>query len=78
MYTTATCLYCKNAKTLLETYAVIPEEIRIDTDHSKMQEMMEKTGMMSVPQIYIGDKHIGGFAELKQLSDSGELSAMLH
>jgi glutaredoxin 3 len=77
MYTTATCSYCRNAKAILATYNITPEEIRIDINPSKMQEMREKTGMMSVPQIYIGNQHIGGFTELKHIHDQGVLAVKL-
>jgi glutaredoxin 3 len=70
-------MYCSSAKNLLDTYGVIPEEIRVDQDPAKMQEMRERTGMMSVPQIYIGDEHVGGFTDLKALHDAGTLEGRL-
>lgn len=77
MYTTTHCAYCKRAKELLALYTVTPDEILVDRDVEKLQEMVTKTGKMSVPQIYIGDHHIGGFSELKQLHEDGALTELL-
>lgn len=77
IYSTGLCSYCRSAKELLATYSVEPEEIRVDQDPTKMREMMEKTGKMSVPQIYIEDTLIGGYSELKQMHDAGTLKETL-
>lgn len=81
MYTMTTCSYCKQAKELLSTYHVVPEEIQIDVPPSDMpkriHEMRERTGRQSVPQIIIGDTHVGGYDDLKALHDAGTLSQML-
>jgi glutaredoxin 3 len=77
IYTTGICSYCKSAKALLETYEIMPTEIRVDLDAEKMNVMVEKTQKMSVPQIFIGDEYIGGYSELKQIHDTGELAAKL-
>ncbi len=78
MYTTGTCPYCMHAKRLLGQYGVIPAEIRVDNDPDKREEMIERTGgMHTVPQIFIGGKHIGGFNQLNGLHTSKMLGALL-
>jgi len=53
------------------------EKIRVDVDQDKLSEMMEKTGRRTVPQIYIGDTHVGGFDDLSALDRAGKLAPML-
>ena len=78
MYTTAVCPYCIRAKTLLKQRGVAQiEEIRIDTDPAQRAHMMEITGRRTVPQIFIGDRHVGGFDELYALDKAGELDQLL-
>lgn len=78
MYTTAVCPYCIRAKQLLKNRGVEQlEELRIDQDAQARTEMMERTGRRTVPQIYIGDTHVGGFDELAALDKKGELDALL-
>ena len=78
MYTTAYCPYCTNAERLLLSKGVVDiNKIRIDTDPELRMEMMEKTGRRTVPQIYIGDQHIGGFDDLRALDLAGELDPLL-
>lgn len=78
MYTTAVCPYCIRAKQLLKNRGVEQlEELRIDRDAQARTEMMERTGRRTVPQIYIGDTHVGGFDELAALDKKGELDALL-
>lgn len=77
MYTTAVCPYCLRAKQLLAQYGVVAEEIRVDKDPAKRQEMMDKSGRRTVPQIFIGDVHVGGSDELAELHRNGKLVAML-
>jgi len=78
MYATAVCPYCINAERLLRSKGVAEiEKIRIDLDPQKRAEMMEKTGRRTVPQIYIGARHIGGFDDLRALDLAGELDALL-
>ena len=68
MYTTAVCPYCVRAKMLLKARGVTEiEEIRIDLDRARRDEMMSKTQRRTVPQIYIGDTHVGGFDDLSAL-----------
>ncbi len=78
MYTTAYCPYCSNAERLLTSKGVLNiEKIRIDLQPELRHEMMQKTGRRTVPQIYIDDKHIGGFDELRALDLAGGLEPLL-
>lgn len=78
MYTSAYCPYCANAERLLMSKGVTEiEKIRIDVEPDKRVEMMEKTGRRTVPQIYIDDKHIGGFDDLRALDLAGGLDPLL-
>jgi glutaredoxin 3 len=78
MYTTAVCPYCIRAKALLKQRGVEAiEEIRIDTDPAQRAHMMEVTGRRTVPQIFIGDTHVGGCDDLIALDGRGELAPML-
>lgn len=78
MYSTAVCPYCVRAEMLLTQRGVAEiEKIRIDTDPSQRQVMMERTGRRTVPQIYIGDTHVGGFDDLAALDRAGELEPLL-
>jgi glutaredoxin 3 len=77
MYSTAICPYCIRAKMLLSRKGVDFEEIRIDGDRERMQEMMERSRRQTVPQIFIGDHHVGGYDELAQLDAYGRLDPLL-
>lgn len=78
MYTTAVCPYCIRAKQLLAAKGVTTlEEVRIDTDPVRREEMMTRTGRRTVPQIYIGDFHVGGCDDLYALDRAGQLDALL-
>ena len=78
MYTSAFCPYCVNAERLLKAKGVTEvTKIRIDLHPELRIEMMQKTGLRTVPQIYIDEKHIGGFTELRALDLSGELDGLL-
>lgn len=78
MYTTAVCPYCQMAEQLLRSKGVADiDKIRVDTDQSQRIEMMEKTGRRTVPQIYIGDKHVGGYDDLAALDRAGGLDPLL-
>ncbi|MSQ80647.1 MAG: glutaredoxin 3 [Candidatus Methylopumilus sp.] len=78
MYTSAYCSYCSNAEKLLSSKGVSHiEKIRVDEDLSILKEMIEKTGRRTVPQIYIGDYHVGGFDDLRALDLKGELDDLL-
>lgn len=78
MYCTATCPYCVRAEKLLMSKGVTQmEKIRVDLDASQMQEMMQITGRRTVPQIYIGERHIGGCDDLYALDAAGGLDPLL-
>jgi len=78
MYTTAVCPYCVRAKQLLGQRGVSSiEEIRIDTDAQARETMMNSTGRRTVPQIFIGDRHVGGHDDLVALDRAGELMPLL-
>ena len=78
MYSTAVCQYCIRAEKLLERKGVHDiEKIRVDLQPELRAEMMEKTGRRTVPQIYIGDKHVGGYDDLASLDHAGELDKLL-
>ena len=79
MYTTAVCPYCVRAKQILQAKGVAQiEEIRIDTDPDQRRAMMESTGRRSVPQIFIGQTHVGGCDDLMALDGQGGLLPLLH
>ncbi|MBA3058805.1 MAG: glutaredoxin 3 [Gammaproteobacteria bacterium] len=79
MYTTATCPYCIRAKQILKAKGVAEiEEIRIDTDASARAQMMEITGRRTVPQIFVGQTHVGGCDDLMALDAQGGLLPLLN
>lgn len=78
MYTTQVCPYCLRAKALLKDRGVAQiEEVRIDTDAVAREQMMTLTGRRTVPQIYIGPTHVGGFDDLLALDQRGGLVPLL-
>lgn len=78
MYSSAVCPYCINAERLLVSKGVTDiHKIRIDLQPEKREEMMQKTGRRTVPQIYIDARHIGGFDDLRALDLAGGLDALL-
>ena len=78
MYTTAVCPYCIRAERLLESKGIKNvNKIRVDLDPAQRQVMMEKTGRRTVPQIYVGDTHVGGFDDLYALEQQGRLDPLL-
>lgn len=78
MYTSAVCPYCMNAERLLKSKGVTEiEKIRVDLQPELRAEMMEKTGRRTVPQIFIGDQHVGGFDDLHALDVQGGLDPLL-
>lgn len=79
MYTTAVCPYCVRAKQILKARGVEQiEEIRIDTDPDQRHKMMEITGRRTVPQIFIGQTHVGGCDDLMTLDGQGGLAPLLN
>jgi glutaredoxin 3 len=78
MYSTAVCPYCQRAEMLLKQRGVNEiEKIRIDLDPAQRDQMIEKTGRRTVPQIFIGDRHVGGFDDLAALDRDGGLAPLL-
>jgi len=78
MYSTAVCPFCLRAERLLNSKGVTDiEKIRVDLDPRQREEMINKTGRRTVPQIYIGDRHVGGFEELAALEHAGKLDSLL-
>lgn len=78
MYTSAYCPYCMNAERLLASKGVTDiEKIKIDEVPDAKADMMQKTGRRTVPQIYIGERHVGGFDDLRALDLAGELDTLL-
>lgn len=79
MYCTAVCPYCVAAERLLQSRGVdVIEKIRVDVEPHLREQMMEKTGRRTVPQIYIGDTHVGGFDDLSALDKAGGLMPLLN
>jgi glutaredoxin 3 len=78
MYATGVCPYCIQAERLLASKGVTAiTKIRVDVEPGKRQEMMTRTGRRTVPQIYIGDHHVGGYDELAALERAGKLTKLL-
>lgn len=79
VYSKETCPYCVMAKNLLKQKGVTEiEEIRIDLSPEERDKMIEITGRMTVPQIFIGETHVGGFDDLAKLNRSGDLDKLLN
>ena len=78
MYTTEICPFCVRAKALLKQRGVAQiDEIRVDLDPSQRMHMMQITGRRTVPQIYVGDRHVGGYDDLAALDRAGGLDSLL-
>jgi len=78
MYSTGVCPYCQMAERLLRAKGISAiDKVRIDLEPERRVEMMEKTGRRTVPQIYIGDTHVGGYEELAALERAGSLDVLL-
>ena len=77
LYTTAICPYCVAAKNYLRNKGIAYEEVRIDLDPARREEMLAKTRRTSVPQIFFGDVHIGGYDELVTADRSGRLAQIM-
>ncbi len=77
MYGTGVCPYCVMAEKLLASKGVAIEKIRIDLDTEKRGEMMQLTGRRSVPQIFVGETHVGGYDDLAALDQAGKLDELL-
>jgi glutaredoxin 3 len=78
MYSTGVCPFCLMAERLLKSKGVAEiEKVRVDLEPERRQEMMQRTGRRTVPQIYVGARHIGGYDELAALDRAGGLDALL-
>ena len=77
MYTTGYCYYCDRARALLEHTGLRWIEIDLEAEPARRAEMLARGGWRSVPQIFIGDRHVGGSDELHELDRKGELDALL-
>ena len=77
MYTTAWCPFCQSAERLLAEKGVEVEKIRVDLEPARRAEMMKKSGRRTVPQIWIGERHIGGCDDLYALDREGKLDPLL-
>lgn len=77
MYTTSWCPYCDRARRLLAHKNATVEEIDVEAAPQKRAEMQQRSGRRTVPQIFIGDTHVGGSDDLHALEDAGKLDALL-
>jgi glutaredoxin 3 len=78
MYSTGVCPYCQRAEALLKARGVEAiEKVRVDLEPARRDEMVARTGRRTVPQIFIGDTHVGGFDDLSMLDREGKLSPLL-
>jgi glutaredoxin 3 len=78
IFLTASCPYCHMAERLLKAKGATDiDMIRVDLDPAQRAKMMEDTGRRTVPQIYIGERHVGGFDDLSALDKAGELDHLL-
>ena len=78
MYATGVCPFCLMAERLLKSKGVADiEKVRVDLEPERREEMMRRTGRRTVPQIYVGERHIGGYDDLAALDRAGGLDALL-
>ena len=77
LYSTATCPWCVQAENLLNRLGAPVEKIRVDQSPAQLDTMIARTGRRTVPQIFIGERHVGGFSELHALEQQGELAGLL-
>jgi len=77
VYSTRVCPYCRMAEALLARKGAIVHKIMVDEDFARRDEMIRRTGRRTVPQIYIGETHVGGYRELAELDHLGELDILL-
>ncbi|CAD6525836.1 glutaredoxin 3 [Paraburkholderia sabiae] len=77
IYTTPTCPYCHAAKALLTNKGVSYREINVQNDRATAVALMERTGRRTVPQIFIGETHVGGFDDLNALETAGRLDPLI-
>jgi len=77
MYSTRICPYCVMAEKLLAKKGIAVEKILLDNEPGLRKEMVERTGRTTVPQIFIGERHVGGYTDLAALDLKGELESLL-
>ncbi len=78
MYSTGVCPFCVMAERLLRAKGVADiEKVRVDLDPARREEMMTRSGRRSVPQIFIGERHVGGYDDLAELDNEGGLDPLL-
>jgi glutaredoxin 3 len=77
LYVTGWCPYCQRAKQLLTGRGLVFNEINVDDDAKFREEMVARSGRRTVPQIFIGETHVGGCDDLFALEDSGELDRLI-
>lgn len=78
MYSTGACPFCLMAERLLKAKGVADiEKVRVDLEPDRRQEMMQRTGRRTVPQIYVGERHVGGYDDLAALDRTGGLDPLL-
>jgi glutaredoxin 3 len=78
MYSTGVCPYCQRAEALLKARGVVEiEKVRVDLEPARLHEMVNRTGRRTVPQIFVGETHVGGFDELSALDREGRLAPLL-
>jgi len=77
LYSTAVCPYCVMAKNFLQSKGCQWTEVRVDTDPAERKRMIARTGRTSVPQIFIGEVHVGGYDDMMALQRAGKLDALL-
>jgi glutaredoxin 3 len=77
VYTTDSCSFCRRVEALLQSHEIAFNEVNLTKDPAGRVELARRTGMMSFPQVLVGDRLIGGYAEVLQAIDSGELDELL-
>ncbi len=78
VYGTRVCPYCRMAERLLEKKGVQAEKIMVDENPAQREEMIRLSGRTSVPQVFIGGKHVGGYTDMVALDREGQLDALLN
>jgi len=77
VYSTRICPYCVLAKRLLQSKGVPYDEVMVDLDAARRDEMMQRSGRRTVPQIFVGETHVGGYEDLAALDRAGQLEPLL-
>ena len=78
IFTSANCSYCGWAKRLLDKKGAAYEELRVDTDDANREKLAKRTSRTSVPQVFIGDTHVGGYEDMVELDQQGGLDKLLN